>query len=218
MVQYAVGFFLCLFNYWAKVDAHRCIGEYCWYWGDFFFKKDQSLKFDGIFELFPHPMCARLLCLVSSLLVVVVGSLLLVTDHRACAQVHRGLLHVLRLLAAAALLLGLLCQAGLIPRLLIHARDPLTALTIACAHCSLLAHLLQIGFLVLVENPHIEKTYGSGPAMDPDRMRLLYDPKIGLFPRKTKAEFISAPDLSNSGDVATILLGARNRTSDVLMC
>lgn len=43
--------------------------------------------------------------------------------------------------------------------------------------------------------------------MDPDRMRLLYDPKIGLFPRKTKAEFVSAPDLSNSGDVATILLG-----------
>jgi len=54
--QYAVGIFLCLFNYWAKVDAHRCIGSWCWYWGDFFFRKDLNLTFDGIFELFPHPM------------------------------------------------------------------------------------------------------------------------------------------------------------------
>lgn len=26
--QYALGIGLCFFNYWAKVDAHRCIGEY----------------------------------------------------------------------------------------------------------------------------------------------------------------------------------------------
>jgi len=56
MAQYGVGLFLCVFNYWAKVDAHRCIGEFCWYWGDFFFRKDLHLNFDGIFELFPHPM------------------------------------------------------------------------------------------------------------------------------------------------------------------
>jgi phosphatidylethanolamine N-methyltransferase len=56
VAQYAIGLALGGFNYWAKVDAHRCIGEYCWYWGDFFYRKDQNLTFDGIFELFPHPM------------------------------------------------------------------------------------------------------------------------------------------------------------------
>jgi phosphatidylethanolamine N-methyltransferase len=54
--RYAVGLMLAAFNYWAKVDAHRCIGTYCWYYGDFFFRKDQNLTFDGIFNLFPHPM------------------------------------------------------------------------------------------------------------------------------------------------------------------
>ena len=56
LLQYALGVFLALFNWWAKVDAHRCIGEFSWYWGDFFFRKEMTLTFDGIFELFPHPM------------------------------------------------------------------------------------------------------------------------------------------------------------------
>jgi len=56
LVQYALGVFLGVFNYWAKVDAHRCIGEYSWFWGDFFFRRELHLTFDGIFELFPHPM------------------------------------------------------------------------------------------------------------------------------------------------------------------
>lgn len=32
------------------------VTPYSWYWGDFWFIKQTSLVFDGIFELFPHPM------------------------------------------------------------------------------------------------------------------------------------------------------------------
>lgn len=56
VAQWVVAALLFVFNWWAKVDAHRCIGTYCWYWGDFFYRKNVSLTFDGIFELFPHPM------------------------------------------------------------------------------------------------------------------------------------------------------------------
>jgi len=56
LVRYTFGIILSVFNLWAKQDAHRCIGSYSWYWGDFFFRKQSQLVFDGIFELFPHPM------------------------------------------------------------------------------------------------------------------------------------------------------------------
>lgn len=40
----------------SKVSAHHVIGQFAWFWGDFFYKVEQELTFDGVFELTPHPM------------------------------------------------------------------------------------------------------------------------------------------------------------------
>jgi len=55
-LTYALALFLTAVSIYGKAASHKIIGHYAWFWGDFFFRLDQHLKFDGIFDIFPHPM------------------------------------------------------------------------------------------------------------------------------------------------------------------
>lgn len=121
---------LSIFASWSKADAHRVIGDYAWYWGDFFFLLDKSLVFDGIFQMFPHPMYT----------------------------------------------VGYLFMYGS------------SALTLEydVFYLSVFGHCCQLAFLVLFENPHIDKTYNAmrEPSdFEKRRDEILYDDDRGYFSR-----------------------------------
>ena len=103
ILMYVIGAGLTLFGLWSKADAHGVrAGNFAWYSGDFFFTIESDLTFDGIFQMFPHPV-------------------------------------------------GFCFYYGI----------SLMSQSYVVFYTSVFVHILQMVFLIYVENPHIEKIYGQ---------------------------------------------------------
>lgn len=132
---------------WIKASAHDCVGDFAWYWGDFFFKIEGSFTMSGVFKFFPHPMYT-------------VGYL----AYYGCSLMARSY----------------------------------TLLVV-----SLTAHLAQIAFLILVEEPHMEKIYG---AKDPTRSSEVATSESRVYQRPKEMVGLAHFNIFRSSDFAMAVM------------
>lgn len=128
--------------------------SFCWTviyeildWGDFFFLLDKKLVFNGIFQMFPHPM------------------------YTVGYSFYYGLSMLTR--------------------------------SYTVFYISFFAHMLQLTFLTLVENPHIEKTYGKMTNIDPETQKKLVEEG---YLSKTDMWFVLHFDIFRSSDFFFIVI------------
>jgi len=62
--RWVFGWSLIAFNLWVKIDAHRVVKDYAWYWGDAFWMMvmQHDLVFDGVYEIAPSSNVLCWLC------------------------------------------------------------------------------------------------------------------------------------------------------------
>lgn len=118
---------LFVLSFWSKAVAHKTLGDFAWFWGDFFFTIEVDLVFNGIFAIVPHPMYT-------------IG--------------YAGYYGA-----------ALLCRSY-------------TLLFV-----SLIAHILQIAFLILIEEPHMKIIYSPNLAGEDnsDSEKAPDNPALRLF-------------------------------------